>query len=164
MLRPGPAAGFTLIEVLVVVTIAAILATLVVLRLGNWSAPTDPASQLQRLAGLIEHHCEQALFQSQPRGVLFSVDGYGFWQATSAGWVPLPGEGLSRPRAWLGEPQVELAVEGQRVGLEANPTAPQLVCQPLGELTAFTLNLQLGAARAGLAGEPGGRLALEHWP
>ncbi len=162
--RPVATGGFTLIEVLVVVAIAAILAALVVLRLGNWSAPGDPLSQLERLAGLINHHCEQALFQSHPRGVQFSRAGFDFWQATSAGWMPLPDEGLSRARAWLGEPQIEFMVEGQRVDLEDEPAAPQLVCQPLGELTAFTLSLRIADARAGLTGEPGGRLAVASRP
>jgi len=153
--------GFTLIEVLVVVTIAAILAALVILRLGQWRSGAEPVDQLERLAALIDYQCEQAMFQSRPRGIRMTSEGYDFWQTTGQGWAPVPGDEVARPRAWHGPVDPDLVVEDRRVALEEDPAAPQLVCQPLGELTAFELELRLDGRAASLAGEPGGGLALE---
>lgn len=153
--------GFTLIEVLVVVTIAAILASLVILRLGEWRSGAEPAEQLERLAALIDYQCEQALFQSKPRGIRLTTEGYDFWQSTGAGWAPVPDDEVARPRAWQGEVELDLMVEDRSLAVEEAPAAPQLVCQPLGELTDFDLALRLDGQTASLLGEPGGRLAVE---
>jgi type II secretion system protein H len=150
--------------VLVVVTIAAILASLVVLRLGSWRSGAEPVTQLERLAALIGQQCEQALFQSRPRGVRLTREGYDFWQSTAQGWAPVPEGDAARPRAWRGEVDLDLVVEERKVPIEAEPATPQLVCQPLGELTSFTLELRAEGLSAALAGEPGGRLAVEARP
>ncbi len=148
-----PARGFTLLEVLVVVVIAALLTGLVLLRVGQWRGPDDPSAQLERLAALIEAQCQQAVFQARPRGVRITLEGYDFWQAASQGWQPLPAEGIGRPRAWLGEHPPRLLVEG-RASTLADASAPQIVCAPLGELTLFELTL----AEARLLGRGDGRL------
>lgn len=155
------AGGFTLIEVLVVVVIAAIVASLVILRLGDWRSGAEPVEQLERLAALIDYQCEQALFQSKPRGIRLTTEGYDFWQSTSEGWAPLPDDEVARPRAWRGEVELDLVVEERGVAIEEEPAAPQLVCQPLGELTDFDLALRLDGQTASLLGEPGGGLAVE---
>jgi len=153
--------GFTLIEVLVVVVIAAILASLMVLRLGAWRSGAEPVEQLERLAALIDFQCEQALFQSKPRGIRLTSEGYDFWQPTGQGWVPVPDDEVSRARAWQGAVVLDLVVEDRAVALDESPSSPQLICQPLGELTAFDLELRSGALTAAIAGEPGGGLAVE---
>lgn len=147
-----------------VVTIAAVLASLVILRLGTWRSGAEPVAQLERLAALIDYQCEQALFQSRPRGIRLTVEGYDFWQSTAQGWAPVPDDDVARPRAWAGPVETDLVVEDRQVALEAEPAAPQLTCQPMGELTAFSLELRIDDQSASLAGEPGGELALEHSP
>ncbi|NDY96452.1 GspH/FimT family pseudopilin [Wenzhouxiangella limi] len=142
--------GFTLIELLVVVTIGAVLASLVVLGLGRWSSPDDPERQLARMAALLELQCEQALFQSRPRGIRVTPSGFDFWQAGSAGWVELSSSGINRQRAWHGEVEPRLFVEGRRRALEDAIDLPQILCQPLGEVTPFELELRSGQERARL--------------
>lgn len=156
--------GFTLLEVLVVVAIGAIVAALVVLRLGDLRSPQAPGPQLERLAGLIEAQCQQALFQSRPRGVRITAGGYDFWQAAADGWAALPDDGINRQRQWLGRPDIELVVEGHPVRVEDESDAPQLVCQPVGELSPFTLVMRVAGEQFRLTGEPGGRLAMERRP
>lgn len=152
--------GFTLIELLVVVAIGAILASLVVLGLGRWSSPDDPERQLARMAALLELQCEQALFQSRPRGLRVTPAGFDFWQATSSGWIELPAAGINRPRAWSGAVEPELFLEGRRQGLEDEIDLPQIQCQPLGEVTPFELELESGEQRARLTVSGGGRQQL----
>jgi general secretion pathway protein H len=150
--------GFTLLEMLVVVVIAAILTALVALRLGDWRSPDDPQHQLERLAALIEAQCQQAVFQSRPRGLRVTDAGYDFWQATSAGWVPLRGDGINRVRDWAGEVSPELLVDGHRLRLDNEPEGPQIICQPLGELTGFEVSLEFDQRRWFLTGRGDGRL------
>lgn len=153
--------GFTLLEVLVVVAIGAVLVGLVVLRMGDWRGPADPERQLERLVALIEAQCEQAMFQSRPRGIRITEEGYDFWQSASEGWVILSGDGINRPRMWQGEVDLTLDVSGYRSRLSDEPEAPQIWCDPLGELTLFTLGLEGGGVRADLTGNGLGRLRVE---
>ncbi len=155
--RPG---GFTLIELLVVVTIGTVLAGIAVLSLGRWGSADEPREQLARLAGLLELQCEQALFQARSRGIRVLDSGFDFWQAGSAGWAPLPGEGVSRPRAWTAGAEAVLFIEGRRQPLTDTDDVPQIVCQPLGELTPFELELRVADRAARLAVSAGGRIDL----
>lgn len=156
-----PQRGFTLIEVLVVVAIAAVMVGLVVLRMGDWRSEADPQRQLERLAALIEAQCEQAMFQSRPRGIRITEEGYDFWQSASDGWVVLSAGGIHRPRDWQGGAEPTLDVGGHRARLAEEPEAPQLWCDPLGELSLFTLALEGGGVRAELSGVGLGRLTVE---
>lgn len=158
MARPR---GFTLLEVLVVVAIAAILTGFVVLRLGDLRSGTAVDRQLERLAALIDHQCEQALFQSRSRGVRITEDGYDFWQSVADGWVPLSGDGPARARAWSESAAPALEVSGHRERLDDDREMPQLVCEPLGALTSFTLALEAGDEQARLVSDGSGRLRLE---
>lgn len=156
------ARGFTLIEVLVVVVIAATLTALVVLRLGQWQSPDNPARQLERLNALIDYQCEQAMFQSRPRGIRIVANGYDFWQRRSIDWLPLAPDGSNRPRQFDGSLEVSLSMAGYRVELGdvTDQSQPQIVCQPLGELTPFELTLQSGTQRWQLVGTANGRFEL----
>jgi len=155
--------GFTLLEVLVVVAIGAILAALVILRLGQWGSPDDPAAQLERFGALLEAHCQQAVFQSRPRGLRVTDNGYDFWQATANGWVALAGDAINRPRSWVGTVAPDLLLDGHQARLSTALEAPQIVCQPLGELTLFELTLAQDQQRWRLNSRGDGRL-FYHWP
>jgi general secretion pathway protein H len=152
--------GFTLLEVLVVVAIGAILAVLAVLRLGAVADRDDPAEQLQRLMGLLDAQCEQAMFQSRPRGMRITENGFDFWHATSEGWLPLAGDGIHRPRSWSGELVAELLIEGHSAPVDADLDGPQVTCQPLGELSPFELSLVSAGQRWRVTGRGDGRLEL----
>ncbi|AKS40940.1 prepilin-type N-terminal cleavage/methylation domain-containing protein [Wenzhouxiangella marina] len=161
------ARGFTLIEVLVVVAIAATLTALVVLRLGQWRSPDDPEYLLERLAARLNHQCEQAMFQARPRALRLSAAGYDVWQGTAEGWRPLPPDGPNRPQAFPEGLEVELEMSGYPVELaevefdEPADIRPQIICQPLGELTPFRLTLSRDRLRWRLEGQASGRLDIE---
>lgn len=144
-----------------VVAIGATLTALVMLRVGQWRPADDVAGQLERVAGLVQAQCEQAMFQSRPRGVRVHPEGYDFWQLLADGWAPLAGEHLDRAREWAGEARPVLFLEGHRVDLDQPELAPQIVCQPLGELTGFELRLVTPGERRTLVGTPSGRVELE---
>lgn len=154
------AAGFTLIELLVVVVIAAVLAGLALLSIGDWRSDEDPQRQLQRFAALLEAQCDAALFQSRPRGILISRSGYDFWQSVDGGWVRVESAGLNRSRAWAADLVPRLFIEGRSQELGEEDAPPQIVCQPLGELTAFELELGAETAAVRLSASAGGQITL----
>lgn len=158
-------AGFSLIEMLVVITIGAVLAMMVMLRLGAAGGGEEPLRQLQRLAALVEQQCDQAMFQARPRGLRLTARGYDFWQLADGQWQPLADTGPGRARTWQGQALISLRVEGHVVGLNVERPAPQIVCQPLGELTQFELELAAaGQPSARLSGFPAGRLEYRPLP
>lgn len=158
---PRPAAGFTLIELLVVVVIGAVLAGVAALSVGTWRSDAAPERQIERFRALLEAQCDAALMQSRPRGVRLTDSGYDFWQATSGGWVALRPEGVNRPRDWPQGLEPSLIVEGRRQALSEAPSQPQIICQPLGELTAFELEVAAGDQRRRLSASAGGRFSLD---
>ncbi len=140
-------AGFSLIEVLVVVVIAAIVTGFVVVRFASMPDPSSPRSQLERVAVLVQAQCEQAVFHSRPRGIRFTGEGIDFWQPSDGGWVRLDRRRADEPRRWQGQARFRLIVEGYRVSLDDPPDGPQVLCQPLGELTRFELVAETDADR-----------------
>lgn len=158
------AAGFTLIELLVVVVIAAVLTSLAVLSLGQWRSADDPEHQLTRFAALLEAQCDAALFQSRPTGIRVTRAGYDFWRADDGFWLPVPADSMLRPRQWSAVPEPRLFIEGRRQALAEQDEGPQIVCQPLGELTAFELELADPPGLVRLSASPGGRLVVQANP
>lgn len=146
--------GFSLIELLVVITIASVLATLVVLSVGGWQSADSPERQLDRFAAQLGQQCEQALLQSRARGMGLSETGFEAWHLTSQGWQTLAGSA----RHWPAEVQPRLMVDGFLVNLAAPPPAPQIVCEPLGEMTAFELDFHGPGSGPRLLGHAHGRL------
>ncbi|MGY6588888.1 MAG: prepilin-type N-terminal cleavage/methylation domain-containing protein [Wenzhouxiangella sp.] len=146
--------GFSLIELLVVITIAAVLATLVVLSTGGWSSENSPERQLQRFAAQLDQQCEHALLQSRARGMSVSDNGFQAWHLSSQGWQALTGTA----RQWPAGVQPRLMVDGFPVNLAAPAATPQIVCEPLGELTSFELDFPGTSPSLRLLGHAHGRL------
>ncbi len=136
-----PISGFTLIELMVVVTIAAVLSTVVVLSLGHWSSPSAPKQQLSRLAAQLQQQCEQAMFQSRARGLRLTDEGFDFWQSGPDGWEALPASSGAQARRWPDGLAVELLLEGRQQSLGEEIESPQIQCRPLGQVTPFELIL-----------------------
>lgn len=146
------------------VAIAAVMSALVILRLGQWRGPDGADVQLERFGALLETQCEQAMFQARPRGLRVTAEGYDFWQATSTGWVALSPDGLTRPRRWSDEVAPELQLDGHEVPLDETAEEPQIICQPLGEMTRFELALRHDQRRWRLIGRPRGQLEYSEPP
>lgn len=95
--RPVPGAGFTLVEILVVLVLLAIAATTLVAQIDR-----DPRrvaeSEARRLAGALEHAAALAQWTGETLGV--SVDGasYRFWRrGNDSGWSALADSDVLAP-------------------------------------------------------------------
>lgn len=119
--RPrADAAGFSLLELLVVVVIIGILASMFTLSVGLVGSDRELETALRRLAALLDAASEDALLQGRELGVRFDRAGYEFLVLDDAvqDWTPLSGERLFRRRDWPADTSVELELEGRRVVLE----------------------------------------------
>ena len=141
-------AGFTLIEVLVVVAIIGLMVAGFVLSLSLTGRDPDLERESDRLFTLVNYAREQAELQTREYGILFQEDGYEFlaydvqlrqWRSVfeddALGARKLP-EGL----------EVKLVVETRPVVLrrpaDAHDKTPQVMIHSDGDLTAFAVTLE----------------------
>lgn len=81
--------GFTLIEVMVVLTIIAVLAGMVALRLGNRGREVQHERELRRLQQAITLAAEEAIIQGRPYGLAISARDYRFCRREQGSWKPI---------------------------------------------------------------------------
>lgn len=142
------AAGFSLIELLVVIVVLAIAASAVVLSTGTLRADDPVETEARRLVALMRFVAEEALVQGRDFGVEFSPDTYRFlsWDPDTRLWSVVDDEASLRARELPPGLEFALAVDGREVVLErerrqreADELVPQVAIFSSGELTPFEL-------------------------
>lgn len=172
--KPGSPsnAGFTLLELLVVVTIIAIFLGVAVLSIGLASDNRDLQQELFRLKSVLDLVREEALMQNRDFGVLFSATGYRFYvyDYEQLAWVEPLADNLLTERPLRGPVDVELTVEGRKIVLDRafEPEAlsdpmPQIMILSTGEITPFEAALvrPFDAARVELTAEIDGTIEIQ---
>jgi general secretion pathway protein H len=122
--------GFSLLELLVVVFIIGILATMMTLSIGITGGDRELEQEIERIRALIDLAAEEAVLQGQEIGIRFYENRYEFstetWYTreseetttTVARWRLMTGDDLFKPRD-LGENlRIELEIDGRQVILE----------------------------------------------
>lgn len=143
----GPSSGFTLLEILVVVVIIGVMATLAVLSIGRRSLDDRMDAEARRLQELLALAADEAVLQGVELGFVQTPEGYRFLRLKDGAWGVLEDAGPLRPRA-LSEPFfLELQVEGRRVAPvrtddEKAELKPQVLLLSSGDATEFTLDLR----------------------
>ena len=111
-LRRGNARGFTLVELMVVLTILALAATAVVLTIPG--EERSVRSEADRLAARLAAARDVAVVEGRSVAVNFAPSGYGFERRIDGAWAPLPGRARRYPlRRW------------RRAGRGAHPVRPR---------------------------------------
>lgn len=99
--RVARAAGFTLLEMLVVLVIAGLLVSLASVSITR-NPRTDLKEEAQRLALLFESASDEAQVRARPIAWQPVAGGYRFDVRTDEGWRPLQRDELLRERHWEG--------------------------------------------------------------
>ncbi len=144
--------GFTLIELLAVLLIIGIVVSAATLAFGDNQAERMQTKSKQ-LAALIDLAKEQAIFNSQELGVLFTKDSYDFYRLTTVKdknkkdknvWVPIDQDRLLNKRILPDGLEYELFLEGVEVNFSASKLkdiTPHVFILSDGTVSPFKLNL-----------------------
>lgn len=136
-------AGFSLIEILVVLAIAAVMAGALALAfpdLGERRADTETA----RLQGLLELACERAAMTGRDVGIALASQQLSFGHFGPEGYEPMPEAGSEplRRRSLPANLSLSARVDGQALRLGgALPARPQLACLASGERVPFRITV-----------------------
>lgn len=145
-MRNQRAAGFTLVEMLVVLVIIGVMIAGAVLAIGVAGRDRALETEANRFAALIDFAREQAELQSRELGVRMTAAGYTFvaFDAFSNEWAEI-GDDALRARTLPDGLRFDLTLEGRRVVLkesaEGLSLAPQIGVQSSGDLTPFSLEI-----------------------
>ncbi|MGC8118874.1 type II secretion system minor pseudopilin GspH [Marinobacter sp. VGCF2001] len=140
--------GFTLIEILVVLIIVGLLASLAVFNMAGSSQQRELESQVRELYLLMQTAREQAVLNNLEMGLLLEEDGYRFvaFQDADREWKS-SGERIFRQRplpSWLTVvPYTEN--DAPRLASAEDRLRPDVVFFSSGETTPFEIEFTLGA-------------------
>jgi general secretion pathway protein H len=142
-------AGFTLIEILVVVLIIGIMITGAVLSVNLGGGDRAMQEERDRILALTDYLRDQAALQNREYGMRCFDGGYEFlaFDARQRLWLRLEGDPATRARKLPAGISMNLRVEGREVILpvaKAKPDElqPQIMLFSSGDLTLFELTLQ----------------------
>ena len=177
------AGGFTLLELLVVIVLVSILATLSVLAVRGRDVQAVVEQETQRLFSLLSLAQEESIFSYRSLGVSFLLNGYGFRDFQDGSWQALDDRVLTERLTSRGV-ELRLYLEGRPVVLEvaddstyvtrteteenngedsesAESEVPHVVFFPDGLATPFELVVDAqGAIERTIEGSPAGRLEI----
>ena len=137
--RGRASAGFTLIEMMVVVVIIGIMINYAVLSFGNISPADQLNTEASRLRSLLEVAKEEALLRSSIIGVDILEDGYDFLRLDEGKWQPINDE-MFRSRKLPDDVRLVL-VAGQPPGDDKDQRTPEIILLNSGEMTPFDLKI-----------------------
>lgn len=151
--------GFSLVEILVVITIIAIVMSIALLSLGILGDDRDLRQEGRRIIALIGVAQDDAVMQGREFGLEFTISGYRFveFDALLGAWTEIVGDDTLRLRQLPEDAEFDLFVEGQRVLLDPEPVAlgngddedddsldpytPHVLIFSSGDMTPFELHI-----------------------
>ena len=142
------ARGFTLVEILVVVTIIAIITAGIVLSVSVTGRDRDLERESDRLLALFNYVREQAELQTREYGIMFQDDGYEFltYDTRRDSWRSVFEDDALRARRLPDGLGFRLSVDARPVVLnrpkDAKDKTPQVMIFSNGDLSTFTATLE----------------------
>lgn len=179
MRRPGRHRGFTLIEILVAITIVAIVLSVTLLSMNLVGNDREVRTEAERLLALLAAARDDSLFQGREFGLEFLRGGYRFveFDPVTEQWAEIPDEDTLRRWTLPEGLELSLVLENKAVVLEAEPAvlqyatgpgaapnryAPHLLIFSSGDMTPFRLEIRRPSdqARVVVEGDLLGRLEI----
>ncbi len=158
----------TLIEILVVVVIIGIMASVAVISIGALGGDREIERETERLADAIALLNEQAQLEGRDYGLRIETTGYEVLRFDGFGqrWTVVDNDPLLLPRQLPPGLAFELVIEGRIVLLrrESRPEArmPQVFAWGSGDMTPYRLTLaRRAAARVTLVGNADGTIEIK---
>ena len=147
---PGRSAGFTLLELMVVLVLVGIIFSFAMLSLGGDDLGEMMEQETRRLVTLLELASDEAVLRGEELAVLFNDDGYEFLIFNNTAWQSSEEDGLLKAYALPAGIELSLEVEGDPPGLagqdeeddEEESVTPQVFILSSGEMTPFTATMQ----------------------
>lgn len=140
------ARGFTLLEVMVVVLVAGIVAGVAVLSLRAAGAEARAAEAGRQVLAALAFARDEAELLGETRGLRVEAARYRLLAAADGGWTALPGR-LGVPAPLPGGWRLRLEAEGRAMARRAPDDAPQVLFLGSGEATPFRLSVLLDDGR-----------------
>jgi len=148
--RRQSAAGFTLLEVLVVILIIGVIISFAALSIHR--ADNSVEEETQRLAALIKLGSQEAVLQGREFALEFEADRYAFVVFDGEQWQPLADDDILRPRTLPFDVVIDLKLEGEQLALATPPSAdgmekserqvpPRIFLLSSGEMSPFELSV-----------------------
>jgi len=136
-------AGFTLLELMVVLVIVGVILTFVTLSMGGDGRAEQLEREARRLAALLELAGEEAVLRSDQLAVRFGDSDYEFLILAGGQWLPLSGDPQFRLRRLPAGMRMRLELEDSPPpDLDASDeNLPQVFLLSSGEMTPFTVTL-----------------------
>ncbi len=160
--------GMTLIEILVVVLIIGILASIATLSIGLLGEDRELERESGRLGDAIALLQEQAQLEGRDYGIFLEPTRYEFYRFDSfeQRWKPVEGDPALGARELPPDLVFELVIEGRPVLLRREPKAearlPQLVAWGSGDMTPYRFTLlRRDGGRVTLIGNSDGTIEIE---
>jgi general secretion pathway protein H len=141
-------AGFTLVEILVVVVIIAVISAGIVLSLNVLGRDPELEKESARLLALVNYARDQAELQTREYGVMLQEDRYEFvaYDVRRSLWRDVFEDDALRERKLPDGLLAHLVVEGRPVVLrrptDAKDKTPQIMIFANGDLTSFEITLE----------------------
>jgi general secretion pathway protein H len=141
-------AGFTLLEILVVVVIIAVMTTIGVLSMGTLGADREIDGELERYADAVEAAFEQSQLEGRDYGVRFVPGAYEIlaYAPDRQRWESVFEDRLYERHDLPDGLQLRLEIEGRLLQLGADPpnapAVPQVVLFASGDVSPYRLLLQ----------------------
>lgn len=152
--------AFTLIEILVVITIVGIVISIALLSLGILGDDRNLRTEGRRMIALVQLAQDEATMQGREFGIEFMTDSYRFveYDPFLNAWGEILGDDTLRLRQLPEGTELDLFIEGQRVLLDPEPArfelpdddstigaaeqyAPHILVFSSGDMTAFELQI-----------------------
>lgn len=136
------AAGFTLLEMLVVIVIIGIIMSFAVLTLGGDKRAEELSRETRQFAELLRMASEQAVLRGEEWAVQISEEDYRFLLYTQEGWQPIEQDDLFRERTLAKDTRLDVELEGRDLVLDTeeekeDAIKPTLLLLSSGEVSPF---------------------------
>jgi general secretion pathway protein H len=136
-------AGFTLLELMVVLVIVGIIFTFAMLSFGGDDIAEMMEEEVHRLETLVRLAADESVIRGQELAIRFTGEGYEFMVLQQSGWQIPENDRLLRAYTLPSEVLIRLQLEGDEPVFpdqqsDENAVTPQVFILSSGEVTPFT--------------------------